>query len=415
MDRLSARSNSRDTEESFSVKSEDQRRSKSLWDKAVGAPKKKWHKLVSSIIKPKEDNSIGSLTPSKLSSIAEDAEISKAIAQIDTSDKPATGQSNINLKVQPATLDLLVEKILALPYYKIDILPESAVASAYKFVIQLIVELIYGAVWNLNGIEFFGHHLELEFHHEKISPELINTLSNMDPVNRKALSEMVDILLENEKLNISWLPDKLEKQLYLNVLVVLFSTIEVVSESLQLNLLGHVLKLDFCGNGKGYERLSTKGNSMVSEAHVDKMIDELLAQPEYNNKYIPDYMERSLYKSLYILILCAIQELFADLDLNILDDVFYIKLRPNVAKPIKAGQDGIDTVGEGGTGTQAVVTVQAGAASRDPVLLYIQKQSSVIYWLSMLLAMLFGMFVAMFLLWYNLDNLGVVGFKTCGI
>lgn len=49
---------------------------------------------------------------------------------------------------------------------------------------------------------------------------------------------------------------------------------------------------------------------------------------ERNNPFIPDFLERKLYRTLYALILSLLEEIFRDMNINIIGDKITFKLKP---------------------------------------------------------------------------------------
>jgi hypothetical protein len=54
---------------------------------------------------------------------------------------------------------------------------------------------------------------------------------------------------------------------------------------------------------------------------------------EANNGYIPDLIEKGLYKTLYALILSLLDELFAHMKINIIGDQIHFRLQPGSPNP----------------------------------------------------------------------------------
>jgi hypothetical protein len=52
-----------------------------------------------------------------------------------------------------------------------------------------------------------------------------------------------------------------------------------------------------------------------------------------NNGYIPDVIEKGLYKTLYALILSLLDELFAHMKINIIGDQIHFRLQPGSPNP----------------------------------------------------------------------------------
>eukprot|EP01041_Mallomonas_annulata_P010746 gene10746-22447_t len=181
----------------------------------------------------------------------------------------------------------LVENLIHRPDHKISAIPENLLKHLYLFTTELILDSIMLGIWSLEGIQIFGHHLEFEL----INGEEPYKMPPLPSLDKKALSDLVDILLAKKGANISWLPDSIEKTLYLNILIIIFTMIELLSSSLELHIIGHILSISFGPDGKGFQRISQKlseDHSIVSEDHINRIVDDLLANPKSNSAYIPD-------------------------------------------------------------------------------------------------------------------------------
>lgn len=60
----------------------------------------------------------------------------------------------------------------------------------------------------------------------------------------KRIGEFVDKLLEDEHVNISYLPDVVERQLYINVLRLIVDVIDEVVDTSKIHVIGHEVTFD---------------------------------------------------------------------------------------------------------------------------------------------------------------------------
>ena len=66
--------------------------------------------------------------------------------------------------------------------------------------------------------------------------------STMDP---KPLEALADSLLQNEAVNLTVVPDAVEKQVYVNSLKIIFWIIHLISSTVKITFCGHALSLEF--------------------------------------------------------------------------------------------------------------------------------------------------------------------------
>ena len=64
------------------------------------------------------------------------------------------------------------------------------------------------------------------------------------PVSKEAIKSYVDKILENEDMNISYLPDFVEKKIYENTFSILLNLLDDIMENIQINIINHKLVFD---------------------------------------------------------------------------------------------------------------------------------------------------------------------------
>ncbi len=61
-----------------------------------------------------------------------------------------------------------------------------------------------------------------------------------------------------------------------------------------------------------------------------------LRYSERNSGYIPDLIERQIYKTLYALVLCVLEDITSDLAFNVIGNKFSFNIEPNISQSIAA-------------------------------------------------------------------------------
>ena len=72
-------------------------------------------------------------------------------------------------------------------------------------------------------------------------------------LSKKNILTLVEKILKDKDVNIGYLPDFVEKQIYLNVFTIIIGLIENITEDIKVEILGHQLNLVI--NPKNYEKV----------------------------------------------------------------------------------------------------------------------------------------------------------------
>lgn len=255
----------------------------------------------------------------------------------------------------------LIDLLLLDPRFNILVLPDYLEKQIYRSVIYMLLETLMSSVWNLNGLRLLHHEIELELIYDNIPI----SISNLETVDIRAIESLIDELLKDNTINIAWLPDSIEKSLYTTILFLIFTVIEVIASSIEINLIGHALRLSFGPNGEGFEKLHEKFKSTLSNAQSPssrsqawrstttketpakriQLIEEIAEKAIEDGKrerekqinsdeqqtgysYMPYVAEKALYVTIYSMILCVVEEVFDSMHVRILGDLVLLKLVP---------------------------------------------------------------------------------------
>ncbi|QKF94693.1 hypothetical protein QKU48_gp1235 [Fadolivirus algeromassiliense] len=72
----------------------------------------------------------------------------------------------------------------------------------------------------------------------------INRLDSMGELSKKRIDEFVEELLKNENVNIDYLPDFVERQIYRNTINITFKLLNKLFNTTSVKFMGHKLKLE---------------------------------------------------------------------------------------------------------------------------------------------------------------------------
>jgi len=129
-----------------------------------------------------------------------------------------------------------------------------------------------------------------------VSPEMVN--------------RYVDNILANPDINIASIPDSIERIIYVSTVRLTLNAIyEPLSALHGLKILGHHLKLERkqsdenSGNAKAdSSNMFTQDSAKIDFKTLDAMANELLENKSINQKWIPDIMERQIYRNCLYLV-----------------------------------------------------------------------------------------------------------------
>ena len=102
---------------------------------------------------------------------------------------------------------------------------------------------VYASLSTLDGLPFLSHEIQVQRvsrhgrdHHKIIEERLVEKSND---VNVKALENVADRLLENPAVNLSFIPDSIEREVYSRCLIVIFRVLTILSSSLRITVAKH--------------------------------------------------------------------------------------------------------------------------------------------------------------------------------
>lgn len=188
--------------------------------------------------------------------------------------------SSNRLSHQDKMVDSYITELLKNPELNIPEIPDAIERHLYKFTIKLTLNAIFSSVCQLDGIEILGHHLSLDF----LPIDIMALPRPSKPLDRRPLQIFVSKLLKEKLVNIGWLSDSIERQLYFNCLVLIFTVLQSFMGTTKIDLLGHSITIDMSPYDFDYDALLAKTISRrnsVSESIIDILVQDLLAR--YSN------------------------------------------------------------------------------------------------------------------------------------
>ena len=185
-------------------------------------------------------------------------------------------------------------------------------------------------------------------HHKIIEAHLVEKSKD---VNVQALENVADRLLENPAVNLSFIPDSIERQVYSRCLIVIFRVLTILSSSLRITVAKHDFGLSLqptvfekaAMNAATTTSYNSSSSSSMSRIDIDKL------QRHAESCGVPnehDYAKMTegwsvwdrlwnrkqfmvhLHTILYSLVLGILDDLFANTQIHVLSDVITLDVVP---------------------------------------------------------------------------------------
>lgn len=87
-----------------------------------------------------------------------------------------------------------------------------------------------------------------ELEHALKDPSKKQELKINHNVSRKKIEDIVDKMLEDPNMNIKYLPDFAERQIYINIFTLLLGVVDNISDNVDINFMGHKIRLQVLEN-----------------------------------------------------------------------------------------------------------------------------------------------------------------------
>lgn len=256
--------------------------------------------------------------------------------------EPVSFQS---IGVNERDVDELVKELLADPTVNISMVPDAIEKQLYKSTILLTLNAVYSLIFMLNGVNIFAHELCLTVDRNQKSKSVLSkalaktAAAEIDDV---ILQEVADRMLQNPAINSVWIPDTLEREIYRACLQVIFRILQVVLSSVKIKLCGHELSLRLGSVSKELHQAALTVSAKDEKDRqsiltpIDMEILRKMAKGAGVNEASDDYwwnraftskeFVENLHVSLYSLILGVLDDVFAELQIQVLSDTINLDL-----------------------------------------------------------------------------------------
>lgn len=232
-------------------------------------------------------------------------------------------------------VDAYVDAIINDPAMNIAGIPDKFERKIYTLAISMALQQCLKLLFSCNGKAVLGHHVELE-----LRPGRMPTLPPNPKLEYHAVTRLVDELLREKMINLTWLHDSIEGPLYVNVILSILTVMHSFFAATKFDLLGHSVSMQLTplplqDTMAGIKtRLKAR---CVDEVIIEEQLDlHFLKAPK---NWLPDSLERPIFKTLYALVLCATEEVFKDMRIGFLGDTCILHL---VAGPMPPPPPGVE-------------------------------------------------------------------------
>jgi hypothetical protein len=222
-------------------------------------------------------------------------------------------ESLINPKFQARSeiLDIFVEKMLGDKNLNITWLPDKLERQIYKFIVEQVVNKYFDCITGLDGSSLFGHHIELELIKGN------NTLIGK-PISAKNLNVIVERLMKNKSVEISWLPFHLQRDLFFHVVYLMLSILSLFVGTSECDIIGHRIGVTIDQVHTYLQKVNLEKSKIDNEC-LNRHIESVLAASK-KKSYLPVHIEKSLHITVDVIVLNIMEDMFLDFRLNLIGD-----------------------------------------------------------------------------------------------
>lgn len=146
-------------------------------------------------------------------------------------------------------VDHLVQEVMDDPAINIPTIPDALERQIYRSTIKICLNALYHVLGDIQGKQLFGHEFRLgrwkgkDFSSAKIN-EHYRTFIRGDTLDDNLLEQVARRLLENKAINQRFLPDAIERKIYVNCLKLVFRLIGMIAASFCIVVCGHEIRLE---------------------------------------------------------------------------------------------------------------------------------------------------------------------------
>ena len=239
-------------------------------------------------------------------------EASATTKQIDDTDNPLWPSGVDDRDVEAFVDSVLKDKTMNDPA-----IPDVLEKRIYKTTVKLVLNLLYKVVSKLDGVPLFAHRLDLQKERKQSTGKNGRfPQKTANDIDETVLEEVADRLLANPAINQAYLPDIVERRLYINCLKLVFRLLDTIVDTFQVTICGHDLKLHLEPS-----KQTAALKSSLTSIDLHKLQERYASNTD--GTVMGDFSAK-LHASLYALILGLVDDLLANSEIQLLSDVISI-------------------------------------------------------------------------------------------
>lgn len=251
---------------------------------------------------------------------------------LDSYRPPRTIPYGAKYTVRSDQVDFFTRQILHGGQYSIPGVPEAVEMLMYKQVVrtgmQQVLTAFHKAVSNMT---LLGHHFELDIEEGK----------GFDPIkkrkpNLEAVTALAQTLLDDPNVNLSLLPDIIERQLYVNVLLISLLLVQNICDTSCVDIFGHCLE---------FSLRPIKNTASVRKKLVLDLVSSEVPSSEIDDKMLAAYVVHGddrdgdglgdsgdlyagIMTAIYKITLYVAREALQDMAIFLLEDGYVMRIAP---------------------------------------------------------------------------------------
>jgi len=214
-------------------------------------------------------------------------------------------------------------------------LPQVVEKEIYAGVLMLVVSMLHETALQMQGTGVLGHELQINL-----------VEANLPPVAKGIdipdFGPIADMFLADEEINVRAVPDFIERQLYINILSMLYGLMYEISRSANIQSMGMKLSLALSPSLEQFESAGGFSHDFeIDPATIDQQLKA--AGVELDGGHLYSGLQEKLYRDFFKFLLCSAAAVLDTTKMRVFDCDIELKLGkldelPHMAgvKPTKA-------------------------------------------------------------------------------
>jgi hypothetical protein len=240
----------------------------------------------------------------------------------------STHRPSLRLRVSDKDVDALVQQVLADPTMNMTNIPDILEAAIYKQTILTVLDYLYAAVSQLDGMEILvGHVLQLAVRRETDQEATVRgrLVRDQSGIDEHILEQVADRLLRNQVVNSPVIPDAVERQIYSHCLKLTARLLDTVANTFSMTVCGHSLGMYLEPAAATMDRV-TAAPSSASRIDVKRLAATMAAADHGSDMFTHHVMQ-----SVNAVVLGILDDVLANCEIQLLSDRVSLNVMPTTA------------------------------------------------------------------------------------